>query len=114
MFVLISLISIILIVSLVGLKDLESSQLNEGKAVIVISVLGHNTEEVIDLNQETVTEILKRNHDIKGTNRLECIDEICNQNEFWWQLYVNDKIILNSVNKYVPKKGDIVKLEYGE
>ena len=114
MFVLISLISIILIASLIGLKDSENNQLSKGKAVLVINVLGNSKEEIIDLNQETVIEILRKNHDIKGKTRLECIDAICNQNEFWWHFYVNDKVILSAVDKYMPKKGDTIKLEYGE
>jgi len=114
MFVLISLISIILIASLIGSRNLGKNQISEGKAVIVISVLGQAKEEVIDINQETVIEILKRKHEVEGKNKLECLDSVCNQNEFWCHLYVNDKVILSSVDKYVPKKGDIIKLEYGE
>ena len=117
-FVLIFLISIILTLSLIGFQNLENQKI-EGKATLIILTIGNTTSEEVIVGNESVLQLLLKNHGVAtqrtgSTLRLNCIDEVCAKNGFWWKFFVNNKIILNSVDRYYPKKGDIIKLEYGE
>lgn len=114
LFVLIFLISIILTLSLIGLRNLEENQNNTGKAILIIRTIGSTTQEQIKLDGSTLLTLLKQKHDIKlSGNKLSCIDDICAKKGFWWRFFVNEKLILSSVDKYYPKDGDIILLDYG-
>lgn len=114
LFVSIFLVSIILILSLIGLRNLEENQDSRGKATLIIRTIGSTTQEQIKLDGSSVLSILKQKHDIKlSGNKLSCIDDICAKKGFWWRFFVNEKLILNSVDKYYPKNEDIILLDYG-
>ena len=94
--VLLFLTGIILTVSLVGLNSLEENK-ESGEFTLTIVTIGSTTNEELTANGDTLLDILKDRHAIKGETKLECIDEVCNKGGFWWQFYVNDKIVLNTV-----------------
>ena len=90
----------------------------QGKATLVIKTLGNTTKEEVDIGGSSALDILSRSHDVEvlktwASRRLDCIDGVCAENGFWWRFYVNDEIILSSVDKYYPKEGDTITLEYG-
>lgn len=100
------------------MQDLEENK-SKGTATLTIITLGKTTKEIINTGSEPVLNLLIKNHKVSYTRTgsiisLNCIDEVCAKNGFWWKFLVNDKLTLNSVDKYYPKKGDIIKLEYGE
>ncbi len=118
-FVLIFLISMVLLASLIGLRNLEEKKNYLGKATLVIITLGETIQEEVDIGGLSVLDILNKNHDIKTlqtptSKRLTCIDGVCAKNEFWWQFFVNEELVLSSIDKYYPKEGEIILLEYGE
>ncbi len=118
-FVLIFLISMVLLASLIGLRNLEEKKNYQGKATLVIITLGDTIQEEVDIGGLSVLDILNKNHDIKTlqtptSKRLTCIDGVCAKNEFWWQFFVNEELVLSSIDKYYPKEGEIILLEYGE
>ncbi len=82
---------------------------------MIIKTIGNTTQQELNINGQSVLELLKLNHNIKMFNQmLKCIDEVCIKNNFWWQFKVNDQLILKSVDRYYPQDGDIIKFEYGE
>jgi len=82
---------------------------------LIIKTIGNTTQQELNINGQSVLELLKLNHNIKMFNQmLKCIDEVCIKNNFWWQFKVNDQLILKSVDRYYPQDGDIIKFEYGE
>ena len=118
-FVLIFLISMVLLASLIGLRNLEEKKNYLGKATLVIITLGETIQEEVDIGGLSVLDILNKNHDIKilqtpTSKRLTCIDGVCAKNEFWWQFFVNEELVLSSIDKYYPKEGEIILLEYGD
>jgi hypothetical protein len=119
-FVLIFLLSIISTLSLVGLKSFGSkNDIAVGKAVIIISTLGGAIKEEVPTDGKTVLEIISRNHSIKifpsiMSKSIQCIDNVCAKNDFWWKFLVNGNKVLDQVDKYKPKKGDIITIEYGD
>ncbi|MDP6600466.1 MAG: DUF4430 domain-containing protein, partial [Candidatus Woesearchaeota archaeon] len=75
--------------------------------------------EEVDIGGLSVLDILNKNHDIKTlqtptSKRLTCIDGVCAKGGFWWQFLINGELVLSSVDKYYPKEGEIILLEYGE
>lgn len=103
------MLSIILVASLAGLKEKERS--NEGQYTLIIKTLGETTKENITIDGSNVL------NNIDGrirAGRLECIENICSKNGFWWNFYVNDKLVLYAVDNYYPRDGDIIELEYGD
>jgi|TARA_Y100000310_G_C20644838_1_gene795983 hypothetical protein len=109
----------VLLVSLIGLRNLEEKKNYQGKATLVIITLGETIQEEVDIGGLSVLDILNKNHDIKTlqtptSKRLTCIDGVCAKGGFWWQFFVNEELVLSSVDKYYPKEGEIILLEYGE
>ena len=109
----------VLLASLIGLRNLEEKKNYQGKATLVIITLGDTIQEEVDIGGLSVLDILNKNHDIKilqtpTSKRLTCIDGVCAKNEFWWQFFVNEELVLSSIDKYYPKEGEIILLEYGE
>lgn len=98
---------------------MEGKSSYQGKASLIILTLGKTTQEEADIQGLNVLEILNKKHNVEILNtatskRLNCIDDVCANNRFWWKFFVNEKPILSSVDKYYPKDGDIILLEYGE
>ena len=113
-FVLVFLISMVTILTIIGLRSSKNS-IQEGKTSIIIKTLGSTRKEIFDANGESVIELLERNHQVKiNSNRLDCIDSVCTNKDFWWQFYVNNDLVLSSVQSYIPREGDIIRLEYGD
>ena len=105
--------------SIIGLKEYSEESLVQGKATIVIKTLGKTTLQNVSANGRSLYEILDKHHDLEVqfngiSASLLCIDQVCAKNGFWWQLYVNDKLVLKTIDTYFPKKGDKIILEYGE
>lgn len=108
-----------MILSLIGLRSLEEKSSHQGKATLVIVTLGETIQEEFDVGDLSVLDIINKNHDTKIletpiSKRLTCIDDVCAKGGFWWQFFVNGEPVLSSVDKYYPKNGDILLLEYGE
>tara|TARA_Y100000294_G_scaffold177884_1_gene205419 strand:- start:1365 stop:1667 length:303 start_codon:yes stop_codon:yes gene_type:complete len=98
---------------------LEEKNSYQGKATSIIMTLGETIQEETDVGGVSVLGLLNKNHDIKvlqtpTSKRLTCIDDVCAKNQFWWKFLVNDELVLSSVDKYYPKDGDVILLEYGE
>ena len=112
----------VLIASLVGLRNSGNSgekSSYQGKATLVIRTLGNTTEEKLDINGLNALEILQQNHNIEVTESwpnkfIKCVDDVCAKSEFWWQFFVNEKVVLKSLDNYYPKEGDVILLKYGE
>ena len=118
-FVLIFLISMVLVVSLIGLRNLEEEKNYQGEATLIIRTIGDTTEETLNINGLTALEILEKNHNIEifqtGPNKfVKCVDDVCAKGGYWWQFFVNEELILKSLDSYYPKDGDRLLLEYGE
>jgi len=112
-FVLSFLISIILVLSLLGLRELPENSIEKGQAQLTIKTIGETTTESIDAGTPLI-ESLEKTHSIKLGPALKCIDTVCNNGNYWWHFYVNEKRTLETVKSYIPKKGDKIKLEMGE
>jgi hypothetical protein len=114
------LLGIISVLSLIGLKNLENkNNIAAGKAVIIISTLGGATKEEVPIDGKTVLELISRNHSIKifqttMSKSIECIDNVCAKNDFWWKFLVNGNKVLDQMDTYKPKNGDIITIEYGD
>ena len=85
----------------------------------MIITLGDTVQERVDVGDVSVLDILDKNHDIKTlrtptSERLTCIDGVCAKGDYWWQFFVNEELVLKSVDTYYPKDGDELLLEYGE
>jgi hypothetical protein len=98
-----------------GEKKIEST----GTAKIIVKTLGKATEQTVKADGSTVLEILEKNYDIKiyktaFSVSIECINNVCAKQDFWWKFLVNGEKILDSTGHYVPKNGDIITIEYGD
>lgn len=108
-----------LLASLAGLRSLEEKKSYQGKAILIIRTIGNTTQEKSDINGLSALEMLQKNHNIKVTESwpnkfIKCVDDVCAKGGFWWQFFVNGKLVLKSLDKYYPKDGDIISLEYGD
>ncbi|MBD3164266.1 DUF4430 domain-containing protein [Candidatus Woesearchaeota archaeon] len=69
----------------------------------------------MELEGKNVLEYLQEKHDVRISGKqLTCIDDVCAKKGFWWKFFVNDKLILSSADRYYPKNGDIILLDYGD
>lgn len=106
---------------LVSLSILTSCQENgsSGSVTLKFSILGVNKTEQVAFNNETLLEIIQKNHTIKTKETLFtkytfCVDEVCNEGDYSWVYFMNGKLLSLSIDIYKPEDKDIIELRYGE
>ena len=83
---------------------------------LIVRSIGNTTSEKFNVVSATALDLLKYRHDVELSRNgfVKCIDEVCVKNDFTWTFYVDDEIVLSSVDKYYPKDGEIIELKFGD
>ena len=106
-------VSLLLSLSLVSCQE----QSNEGEVTLVLRVLGNNETSQFAFKDATLLDILKNKYEVKlkkifYTEYVECINEVCANDEYSWLYYVNDKPMNLGVDVYKVKDRDVVLFAY--
>jgi hypothetical protein len=95
----------------------RSSTETRGNYTLVVKTLGSTTREEFRVGT-SVLDNLNKTHKVRMAvsivKTIECIDEICIKNDFWWEFKVNNKTVLATPASYYPKDKDKVELLYGD
>ena len=112
-YVLSFLISLILIVALIGYLSEEKTQTKEAQVTLTIKTIGNTTTEEFKVKNAKLSDILINKHHITlSRGFVRCVDSVCNENEYWWLLTVNNKPINYGITNYALKESDRILLEF--
>jgi len=90
---------------------------NEGEVTLTLSILGENETSMFKFKDATLLEVLENKYEVVikdslYTEYVECIKNICANDEFSWIYYVNDDPMNYGVSDYRGQDFDNILFVY--
>lgn len=117
------LISLLLLATIAGLAFTgysvnKGKSETKGKVILEVEVLGSVNQKIYDFENITALELLQKENNVNLTYSkygafIECINEICSDNDNYWMYYVNGEMASVGAGDYNVKNNDTIEFEYG-
>ena len=95
------------------------SRTNEGTVELTLNILGKEEVSKFRVKNSSLLQILESKHNITTketliTNYVECIDNICANDEYSWTYTINEIPSHFPMKDYYPEDNDSIVISYGK
>lgn len=113
------LLAIISGLAFTGYSIGEGNNDTNGRVTLRINVLGSATQKTYEFVNITALELLQRDNNVNLTYSkygafVECINEICSDNNNYWMYYVNGEMASVGAGDYSARNNDTIEFKYGK